>query len=68
MQEFKTLSDWDFMVDFPTQGNVCLDNCLTNGANQYFILFSGFHLEKKKKTLNEGLTNGLEVPARPGPV
>ena len=35
MQEFKTLSGWDFTVDFPTQGNACLENCLTNGANQY---------------------------------
>ena len=36
MQEFKTLSGWDFMVDFPTQGNACrLETCPTNGANQY---------------------------------
>ena len=35
MQEFKTLSGWNFIVDFPTQGNACLENCLTNDANQY---------------------------------
>ena len=33
MQEFKALFGWDFMVDFPTRGNACLDNCLTNRAD-----------------------------------
>ena len=27
--EFKALSGWDILVDFPTRGNACLDNCLT---------------------------------------
>ena len=30
MQELKALSGWNVMVDFPTRGNACLDNCLTN--------------------------------------
>lgn len=33
IQEFKALFGWDFMVDFPTRGNACLDNCLTNRAD-----------------------------------
>ena len=35
MQEFKALSGWDFMVDFPTRGNACLNNCLTNRADLF---------------------------------
>ena len=34
MQEFKSLSGWDLMVDFPTWGNECLDNCLTNRVDR----------------------------------
>ena len=30
MQEFKALSGWSFLIEFPTRGNACLDNCLTN--------------------------------------
>ena len=33
IQEFKALFGWDFMVDFPTRGNACLDNCLTHQAD-----------------------------------
>ena len=34
--------------------------------NLFIYLFSNFHLEEtKKKALNEGLTKGLKVPARP---
>ena len=40
MQEFKALSGWDFMVDFPTRGNACLDNCLTNGADLFGQAYS----------------------------
>ena len=35
MQEFKALSGWDFMVDFPTRGNAYLDNCLTNRGDLF---------------------------------
>ena len=35
MQEFKSLSGWDFMVDFPTRRNACLDNCLTNRVDLF---------------------------------
>lgn len=35
MQEFKALSGWDFMVDFPTRGNAWLDNCMTNRADLF---------------------------------
>ena len=38
-------------------------------ADLFVYLFSDFHLEKKKKrALNERLTNPLEVPARPAPL
>ena len=28
--ELKALLGWDVLVDFPSRGNACLDNCLTN--------------------------------------
>ncbi|XP_073231902.1 uncharacterized protein [Porites lutea] len=40
MQEFKALCGWDFMVDFPTRGSACLDNCLTNRADLFGQAYS----------------------------
>ena len=30
LEEFTALSGWSFLVKFPTRGNACLDNTLTN--------------------------------------
>ena len=37
INKLEQLLGWDAMVDFPTRGNACLDNCLTNRKD----LFSG---------------------------
>ena len=60
MQEFKALSGWDFMVDFPTRGNACLDNCLTNRADLFGQAYS-IHI--LSKTDHEGfvLPAGLKL-------
>ena len=60
MQEFKTLSGCDFMADFPTQGNACLDTSLTNGSNQYD---QGCSMSTLIKTDHEGfaLPAGLKL-------
>ena len=63
MQEFKTLSGWDFMVDFPTQGNACLENCLTNGANQYDQACS---MNTLVKTDHEGFALPVGLKLKPG--
>lgn len=39
MQELKALSGWVIMINFPTRGNACLDNCLTNKLD----LFANAH-------------------------
>ena len=60
MQEFKALSGWDFMVDFPTRGNACLDNCLNNRADLFGQAYS-IHI--LSKTDHEGfvLPAGLKL-------
>ena len=60
MQEFKALSGWDFMVDFPTRGNACLDNCLTNRAD---LFGQAYPIHMLIKTDHEGfvLTAGLKL-------
>ena len=60
MQEFKVFSSWDFMVDFPTRGNACLDNCLTNRADQFGQAYS---IHMLIKTDHEGfvLPAGLKL-------
>ena len=58
MQEFKALSGWDFMVDFPTRGNACLDNCLTNRADLFGQAYS---IHMLIKTDNEAIV----LPAGP---
>ena len=60
MQQFKALSGWDFMVDFPTRGNACLDNCLTNRADLFGQAYS---MHMLIKTDHEGfvLPAGLKL-------
>ena len=60
MQQFKALSGWDFMVDFPTRGNACLDNCLTNRADLFGQAYS---IHMLIKTDHEGfvLPAGLKL-------
>ena len=56
MQEFKTLSGWDFMVDFPTQGNACLDSTLIKTDHEGFALPAGLKLKpvRHKVLLRDG--------------
>ena len=35
VHEFQALSWWNIMVDFPTSGNACLDNCFTDRVNLF---------------------------------
>ena len=35
LQEFKALSGWDALVGFPTRGDACLDNCITNRVDLF---------------------------------
>ena len=60
MQQFKALSGRDFMVDFPTRGNACLDNCLTNRADLFGQAYS---IHMLIKTDHEGfvLPAGLKL-------
>lgn len=60
MQEFKALSGWDFVVDFPTRGNACLDNCMTNRADLFGQAYS---IHMLIKTDHEGfvLPAGLKL-------
>ena len=60
MQEFKALSGWDFMVDFPTRGTACLDNCLTNRADLFGQAYS-IHMLIKTDHVGFVLPAGLKL-------
>ena len=51
MQELKALSGWNVMVDFPTRGNACLDNCLTNRPD---LFGKAYPIHMLMKTEHEG--------------
>ena len=51
MQALKALSGWDTMVDFPTRGNACLDNFLTNRLD---LFGNTYPLHMLIKTDHEG--------------
>ena len=54
--ELKALSGWDVLVDFPTRGNACLDDCLTNRPD---LFGNTYPLHMLIKTNREG----FDLPA-----
>ena len=46
MHEFRAMSGWNALVDFPTRGDACLDNCLTNRQDLFGKPYP-FHLIMK---------------------
>ena len=51
MQELKALSGWNIMVDFPTRGNACLENCFTNRPD---VFRKAYPIHMLMKTEHEG--------------
>lgn len=49
LQEFKALSGWHVLFDFPTRGDACLDNCLTNRPDLFGKTFS-LHMHPKNRS------------------
>ena len=60
VHEFQALSGWNVMVDFPTRGNACLDNCFTNRADLFGSPYSIHMLIKTD-------LQGVILPARTKP-
>ena len=52
MHKLKALSGWNVMVDFPTKGNACLDNCFTNRAD---LFGSPYSIHKLIKSNHQGV-------------
>ena len=60
INKLEQLLGWDAMVDFPTGGNACLDNCLTNRKD----LFSGctpFNILIKTDHIGVILSAGMKL-------
>ena len=62
MQELKALSGWGIMVDFPTRGNACLDNCLTNRRD---LFGKTYPLHMLIKTDHEGFVLPAGIKLKP---
>ena len=49
--DMQALSGWNVMIDFPTSGNACLDNCLTNRPD---LFGKAYTIHMLMKTDHEG--------------
>lgn len=60
VNELEELTGWDVMVEFPTRGKACLDNCLTNRM-ELFSECSPFHMPIKTDHTRVILPAGIKL-------
>ena len=61
IKRFEEMSGWNALVNFPTRGNSCLDNCFTNRTDLFSKCYP-FHMLSKTDHMGVILPPGIKLP------